>query len=477
MMGEIFEKAEHVLVCVGLCRKHEAEYAMRMIDELEKRCAARSDFMARDPSLIPRKDHDSRTLEEVSDAHLKHVTSIYNVLGKDIKRFMLSLVDLSERPYFGRLWVFQELLLARRASICCGRQLQPVATVEYYLRMACWTKFFLSADLPYKDIRPPRVINPHDWPGNIAGILAQQQLHINNQAVTLLGEHISSNGGDIGTKVRRYRFSHPSESVHYAKSLHCADKRDTVYGMLALIHWSGRKSIKPRYHISVFDLAVEFLKYGCDLLSARQLMLNLELNMASTDVRHGVALRQRICATLYQTTVISYLTSPRDMVTASWLGRQVTQCSASSVALSKHPIFPSLCEEIFYTVQLFDALGTATACVASSLCWGDWIVFEPSLLPHGLILRDVGACFAIVGRAYGQWEIGSQEDWWIERKTSKQKSFSVCFDALDYIVFAANTPTCVDSVIDDTKRLAQDVRNSLSTGICKHEFSSYAKAE
>lgn len=160
------------------------------------------------------------------------------------------------RPYFHRVWIYQELFLAGDVSVICGHDMIPISCIW----MTC---LVLHVEITWYKGRFTL------WCELGRAIGAQEQL---------------LEAGSTG------RESMPLEiAMEKVESLHCQDPRDRFYGTLSIIDWNGREPIQPEYNKDRFDLAVEVLKrlghksdLGILLMYASEIQKMLELDLEPT---------------------------------------------------------------------------------------------------------------------------------------------------------------------------------------------------
>ncbi|KAK5125363.1 hypothetical protein LTR85_000472 [Meristemomyces frigidus] len=142
-----------------------------------------------------------------------------------------ALYAISERSYFERLWVVQELLLARKAIVCCGESLldfQDLVDFQRDLSVYCSHQKHRQE---YGEIDPTTtrgftsIENVwHGWSGAGMGLL---------------------------------------DLTDYFAHFKCFDARDKIYGMLALVDWKDFPPMKPDYTKSALAVGLEAIAYMC----------------------------------------------------------------------------------------------------------------------------------------------------------------------------------------------------------------------
>lgn len=254
-MGDIYRKADHVLVCLDSV-EDGAECAMKMIAKYSSQPAVRaalSDLMQLDASIGARFRGRppwawARTMREMAmiDTRMNKVLStLCNVSGGRAIELMTGLAHLCGRPYFGRLWIVQEFLLATRASMVCGQTSCDPRILCHFVCFANWTSCALN--LGMNEVCK-------NFVGTLQKVLGRDTLstlRVSSHACTLLGYLEEQSEGQAD-----YRL-YPRELPSMANSRKCSDPRDTIYGFLALIKWP-EFPLKPEYNKSSFRLAVEY---------------------------------------------------------------------------------------------------------------------------------------------------------------------------------------------------------------------------
>ena len=226
-MGQIYSLAAHVLVCLGEY-DDDAEDAFDIISQLWHR-------------YFPPTSEASH----VDTIGRLPISGFVEFPGIDPNRFALSLETLTRRPYFQRVWIVQELILAQSVSIYCG---------HFQLLVLCpYTDLLLRAAAAYK-------VQIHDT-------FARQKAPVmsDKEWVQLVEVRNWQDRRVLHLLRQRWRLSERGEKSSFGEalelfsSLQCQDPRDKVYGTLGLIDWRDAPPIEPDYSKSRYDLAVECL--------------------------------------------------------------------------------------------------------------------------------------------------------------------------------------------------------------------------
>jgi hypothetical protein len=131
--------------------------------------------------------------------------------------------ELCQRPYWTRLWVYQELRLARKIQLMCGRR-----TIE-------WDQFRLFLSLAETDLS-----------ANIPRLSSFVQDSVDSPAMRM----VKLNSKSVNT--------HLWSLIHATQYLRCSDIRDKAYALLGA-STQGHENIKPDYAIPIPTLINQIL--------------------------------------------------------------------------------------------------------------------------------------------------------------------------------------------------------------------------
>lgn len=245
MMGSIYQKASHVLACIGDHADDSlfffqslyglAHYVVRPRDMLRY-----NRFGGAGVSLR------FRLLHRYSKTH----------------RFVLALARLAVRPYFARMWILQELQLAQRITILCGdyalpnedalylfgglqQDLQRLEPVEYLneVRIVVAHQYFIEHRFFRRHVNHgfPLPVWYGDWIYRLPKqcmatlvMLRQNYVMVKDDIFLLLSNVVSR--------------------------LRCADPRDKIYGLISLIDWGNVPPLEPDYAHNDIKVATKFIE-------------------------------------------------------------------------------------------------------------------------------------------------------------------------------------------------------------------------
>ena len=255
MMGLIYERAAVVLASIGSCAPHTTY----MFDKMNVLLAK----LKRDPEkALPAVDefyHDDRAT--------------------------FALQALSDRKYWHRLWIMQELLLATQVIVCCGSH-----RIDFRDFTICWQALKKADELKNLDIKYVRrgsatasstwakLWGRHDLPGRATNTkgLRLEWTELNRLPKSLPGIHSSpmarlmeatvTSGNSFGPAGGRTANMEPSfaELLQNSTNAKCHDPRDRIFGILSLVEWPhGLPPLEPDYTLSTIGLAAMAVSY-CD---------------------------------------------------------------------------------------------------------------------------------------------------------------------------------------------------------------------
>lgn len=232
MMGDIYRMSKCVLACFGehdddsntlFARLRGLEFALGASNEKDQKVSYARGLTSRRP--------DYTWLGSLKTVALSD-------LCKALKTF-------SERDYWTRVWIVQELRLAPSAKILCGDDIVPydVLLVMCEEVEACGE---YAHAREYTNTKPPKPSPPCHTPDDHPAFGHSSDAF----RFPLIKRYACGEFGNLPAMLRESR------------PLKCGDKRDYIYGFLELIKWPGQQSpIKSDYSISPLQLAKIALRY------------------------------------------------------------------------------------------------------------------------------------------------------------------------------------------------------------------------
>lgn len=188
-----------------------------------------------------------------------------------------SFVALALRPYFSRVWVMQEVFLAPRISLCCGRHHQSMATLHglanaiqklsafVFISLGLLTKLFGQKHflgMIFHGVSLGSTMRL-DFPFERTPLLGRMlPLHL----FTFMEQFDKIDRGPrmiialSSTHTDSKRLMRLHEAIMKMMHLDCQDDRDRIYGTLGCIDWEGFTPIMPDYTITNYRLATALLQ-------------------------------------------------------------------------------------------------------------------------------------------------------------------------------------------------------------------------
>ncbi|TPX13813.1 uncharacterized protein E0L32_005757 [Thyridium curvatum] len=344
MMGSIFTKAQSVMACVG---PHHDDSEMVL------------QILAKHQSLFYMASLNEFPPELYSLLRRWRLTTS----GTTIVRLFRAVLSLLRRQYFTRLWIFQELYLARSGLIlCCGEAHQPFA-LAFGLRRILDRELCVQANddwkgwadnsypisgltfqhwamCLYQEIRKkdtthmyassrkwdtPRLLSSYK---RVLGREPHRTLQACLKAYST--EPVFKMLQELALEDKMMKADSLGDLLRLTSHLNCEDRRDKVYGLLSVVDWQGPSLISPDYKITPFQLALRILGSG-----------NLDRLFGLT--RHaGLSLINQSMATLLVGSLGLCSEDCREMKTA--LGRrrydQIREPEQGEQGDSHHPLNP-----------------------------------------------------------------------------------------------------------------------------------------
>jgi hypothetical protein len=225
LMGDIYRQAKRVIVWLGM-ELDDSDAAMEQIGVWGQRVInyGITDF------LTFRQQHASLCQEQNA---LKFIAAI---LGPSPSEAWGAATKLLTRPYWSRVWVFQELVLAKEAILACGQKQLPWRLISAFTVLTyVYTSFWVQAGDPGDSILhvkshllfPFLLFRDYGIETDVSGVLSPL---LGKSAVELM------------------------EVTSHMKS---TDDRDKVFAILGLLP-REKQLILPDYTLSARDTYVKF---------------------------------------------------------------------------------------------------------------------------------------------------------------------------------------------------------------------------
>lgn len=229
-MGEIYADARRVLACVGPhTSEDDSEFLLRIMRQ-------HSRFLCHISSATTFEIRERWMWLRMVLAHRKPT----------LLRAFSAVKALTERKYFQRLWVLQELFRGRDVVLCCGTDHVSFGT----LGGLCWMARMEDEveGFPVDGTRIQTIVRLLDSKSQrrfrFCAILNQQ-----------LGRGSLIHAAQANLSER----SHISEVFYESRHLICQDPRDKVYGILTMVDWNGQDPIQPDYSKGRLGVFIELI--------------------------------------------------------------------------------------------------------------------------------------------------------------------------------------------------------------------------
>ena len=278
-IAAIFSGAEEVWACFGPA-SGDSDFLLHKL----------ASFPAEDPTFTAKT-----TFIERSDDLQRRTINWMISLGDDFGRFATALKAFGSRPFFSRMWIYQEVFLASNMKMLFGSEtasmqaLQDVTGVCSSLTMS----YRPQSEYDYKDaqLELNNLLWSHDLlvkVGYDSDLSALRMLVNQLRPRDRTGKAVDF--GDV------YGIVHVQGAI---ERLQCQDLRDKVFAIVSM--FGSTCAIKPDYNISCFELALKVLhEYAAcdnDRRSVKLAMLlchNLHLDLAAADVKVAFARKHAI---------------------------------------------------------------------------------------------------------------------------------------------------------------------------------------
>jgi hypothetical protein len=433
MMGQLYERAVHVLACVG-SHANNSEYLLQTIDRNHALLSYIHEHL-RHPDL------DSLTkgwtiANPIPRRRWLAVQCFFAIEATSRKLLAEAFLAFIGRPYFSRVWVLQELHLASKISVCCGTD---VRSFDYLLAISMLVDFW---------------VNEHEY------VSCWQP--ITRKLVSLLSHQNWTFRRQKSCKSMQYEFStiqpqrgclalasgvreprRLSEVIDAMQHFYCSDVRDRLYGVLSLVHWQGGFIPAPDYGLDRFEVAQVMLALyladeiyapvsGTVMQWAGRICNAFEISLEQNAMREAISQRctgscipgailatREHLAAQDTDTYPSYMDAPRlDLFNSdlqghnvgpdaknTWYGVRLQAASfvvdeqSSAVRLSRYLCcWPSQDNKALTTI--FDQDGNLYAFASKDTRAGDWLLtsFNGSLTMKNALNMTVRASGADAGR-------------------------------------------------------------------------------
>lgn len=253
MMGDIFERAHCVFSCLGAMVESTSFLfntfgTLALVYRTGRPC---------DDCNICQTLSPSQSQSKYKKAASDWLVHTLKAGPDEIFELCFAVQEFALRPYWSRLWILQDVLLAQVVFILCGRRIFPMDdfSVAYNilqeLRPASPDYEVLLLAMPEELRRGAQ---------NMTKYLADGYAKLDHNALGYILTSINSQGSRKAPPSLRAHSSHRKLDLDHTfnimEKLHCADARDRVYGLIRVISWPPWCGPPvPDYTMTAWDLA------------------------------------------------------------------------------------------------------------------------------------------------------------------------------------------------------------------------------
>lgn len=461
-------------------------------------------------------------------ANVRHILSLLRWRLKfsrdDLREISLDYESLVGRPYFSRVWVMQEVLLAPAVSLCCGSHHQPMASLQG-LSLAMLEFDFLLYRL-YKTIFGERLskLIQSEIPAKrllqLYGSLARTPMF--GRLMIPMHIFMYGEGSDrlVGNKIiilplvrtGEEKLVHLHEAITSMRNLNCEDDRDRVYGALGCVHWKGLAPIVPDYTKTKYQLSIDVLQkhtpYTISVEDGKGGFVQDTHSPSPPSTQMAADLAQILRISSLDEEVVAGLLARRTGQTASlaaanrkitetitpcgddfWFGYRVRHdCFLDlpghdvhrSCVLHEAPERQTEHETDFESIRDLKTLRSINGSIIGFLPAvtreGDWVLHKRIVMdrPEGTLSTNIGLIVRASEHGY-RWPIVGQallDDLWeCSGMVEGMNNFKVFFDAEDLLLLYVN-----GGMNKTWRELAvAEIRERLGTRVCYPDDSSYVQ--
>jgi hypothetical protein len=312
MMGDIYRRAERVLACLGMPddNDHLVSVLLHEFDVYLASHGHSTEIFIFEEWDEEREPFTNECLR-VGRRWLERLSDTLTV------KLCKALDDFAEHPYFQRVWILQELFLSRRLSIFLGFHELSLPTLLFWWQDSRQLWFFkhpysvgAEAEVPlYEKLMSTDIGREYTEMA-----LWTDETNFDENGGTALGKAYTSFLRMCAISMKTNHEKNPiyrKDVVMMCETLLCQDRRDTIYGTLALTVWSGSSKHKPRrnniyaksstdcffkpdYTRSTFDLAKEVLIHFDSASEMWQVISMLRLSQTDKEIMDSIENRRHL---------------------------------------------------------------------------------------------------------------------------------------------------------------------------------------
>ncbi|KAH7088774.1 heterokaryon incompatibility protein-domain-containing protein [Paraphoma chrysanthemicola] len=479
MMGEIFSRADCVLSCVGM-HKDDSKFMANTLRSFDTYLASHGKsaavFSSRSRKWTDEKGwtiwHSERWLEALAD--------------EDVVRLYEALDAFARRPYFWRIWILQELFVARHIVILCDLDELSLPTIFFWWVEAKSQWFFRHRDDIAAGQEPPILMRKLTALEAGKDYLGRARW---NDALSFYDDGGSGLGAEFEDMLRERAVTQTSERqklslsklLNICEQRYCQDPRDTVYGTLSLANWgdgmtftldgAGIRAVgnvdgvlRLDYTKSSYSLAKEVMLNFREMDELVKLVIFMLLVGPDVEeVISGIDSRR-------QSTVTTAQIEDQDLVhLANQPEQEQLQIVEGGFQITSESVWriERATDSAYVYIHAVDRSDNCRALASATIHVNDWIV--PTTYSYGFILRQVSEAskyFQIVGKVWFPPELLPDD--------LEMTAFMMWLGVDDILVHLAGglASTLLE---DDTNGPGQRVLELINDNFCGEPYSSCAE--
>jgi hypothetical protein len=409
MMGRIFSGAENVLACIGMppVDGQFPTYLLRKFDDYLRTNGQSTGTFIKE--IKHGSSPESARLLQLSERWVNQLSH------EDTVRFSQSLDEIAGISYFKRIWILQEVFLARHIRVFYGFDELSLATLLFWREHS-------RPDHSYRggDNSSPLLYTKLRQSGSGSAYVESLRMGVGDFSEAFFTEKGGSRLGAANDDflcrcalaIELNDAKDPislGDVLDLCETRSCKDPRDTVYGTLALANWSDaremtldgkchrptEKTLRPDYTRSALDLAKDILPYFNTIDQTLQIFNMLKLRLTGTRISDELVRRQH--------SVSSDLIESDDCVlsSAKRSSQKHVQVAGGCVQITRDgPWRLKHCEgQSGRYCRILDSNAALCGLGNAGISTGDWVF--PTFSGFGFALRQISAnslFYAVVGR-------------------------------------------------------------------------------
>lgn len=413
-MGEIFRQADSVLVCIGM-HDESSQFLASMLKSFQLQ-SSEANFSihvlngqqyphSSSGNRLGQRNHvEGQSAEELLREQETCVNMCYDWLHSiddaDFRRFYRALQKLAQRSYFWRIWTLQELWVAHRVRILCDYDELPLSILLFW-----WSNWRFVVQISNKFSRLRELI--HQKLGIGPSYENQLLSGLGDEYEKVLAQRQSGLTEGSASAIEQLSRGQLLNICFHRK---CQDRRDIVYGTLAITNWTAMEvrmpdgtwitdedenaPISPDYSLSAYELAKKLMP-RFDTLSSMERMCNaLYLNAETEEVQIGVTTRNHVLDQQFNLALSEDWHWSQNSQNLARVSLEAFRLGSGSGSYYQ---FDHLARDSTTFTRIFKDSEECQAIASGEARDGDWVVCTVN--GEALVLRECGDYLHIIGKA------------------------------------------------------------------------------